>query len=86
MPTEVGDLTGRPSPARVSVRAVRMTLSNGSSLDYSNLYCPLELKFPPFGWERLVPGGMARAYDFRRFLRRKVTAAMICNSTWERCD
>src|SRR6185312_12584213 len=46
MPTSVGDLTGRPSPARVTVRAVRMTLSNANSLDYFNLYRPQELRFP----------------------------------------
>src|SRR5207253_4945346 len=38
MPTSVGDLTGRPSPALVIVRAVRITLSNANSLDYLNLY------------------------------------------------
>src|SRR5437763_14408585 len=46
IPTSVGDLTGRPSPARVTVRAVRMTLSNSNSLDYLNLYRPQELGFP----------------------------------------
>src|SRR3954465_9951913 len=45
MPTSAGDLTGRPSPARVTVSAVRMTLSNANSLDYLNLYWPQELKF-----------------------------------------
>jgi hypothetical protein len=45
MPTEVGDLTGRPSPARVTVRAVRITLSNANSLDYFHLYSQLEPKF-----------------------------------------
>src|SRR3954453_20064796 len=49
MPTSVGDLTGRPSPARVTVRAVRMTLSNSNSLDYLNLYRPQELGFPTAG-------------------------------------
>src|SRR6185295_3109772 len=45
MPTSVGDLTGRPSPARVTVRAVRITLSNSNSLDYIHLYRPQELRF-----------------------------------------
>ena len=47
MPTSVGDLAGRPSPARVTVSAVRMTLSNANSLDYFNLYGSQELKFQP---------------------------------------
>src|SRR5438034_6870103 len=45
MPTDVGDLTGRPSPALVTVRAVRITLSNANSLDYFSLYRPRDPKF-----------------------------------------
>src|SRR3954464_10657876 len=46
MPTSVGDLTGRPSPARVTVRAVRITLSNANSLDYFSLYGVQGLEVP----------------------------------------
>src|SRR6188768_3284716 len=49
MPTSVGDLTGRPSPARVTVRAVRMTLSNANSLNYLYLYSPVKQRFRPPG-------------------------------------
>src|SRR3954469_20646303 len=49
MPTSVGDLTGRPSPARGTVKAVRMTLSNANSMDYFNLYSPQEIRFPTPG-------------------------------------
>src|SRR5438477_7967608 len=46
IPTSVGDLTGRPSPARVTVRAVRMTLSNANSMNYLHLYWPMRQRFP----------------------------------------
>src|SRR6476469_7970188 len=73
MPTSVGDLTGRPSPARVIVRAVRMTLSNANSLDYLNLYgrqlpeVPTGRSLPPARWNGV-------AYGCKRFPRAKVTA------------
>src|SRR4029078_7596581 len=50
MPTSVGDLTGRPSPARVTVSAVRITLSNANSLDYLSLYRSQDPKFRPGTW------------------------------------
>src|SRR2546423_10703262 len=46
IPTSVGDLTGRPSPARVTVRAVRMTLSNANSMNYLHLYWPYAAEVP----------------------------------------
>src|SRR5688500_20294660 len=46
MPTSTAGLTGRPSPALVTVSAVRMTLSNSNSLNYGNLYCRSARKFP----------------------------------------
>src|SRR6202171_2212993 len=72
MPTSAGDLTGRPSPARVTVNAVRMTLSNANSLNYLNLYCPQEPKFRP-GRLGLPLRGRARAYSCKRFPTAKVT-------------
>src|SRR5689334_9213106 len=45
MPTSVGALTGRPSPARVTVRAVRITRSNANSLNYTYLYWPYSARF-----------------------------------------
>src|SRR5438045_7695292 len=72
MPTSVGDLTGRPSAARVTVRAVRMTLSNANSLDYFNLYCPRRPKFRP-GRDRPAASRNGEAYGCKRFLRGKVT-------------
>jgi hypothetical protein len=72
MPTDVGDLTGRPSPARVTVSAVRITLSNANSLSYLNLYRPQELKFRP-GRDGLKGPVVGRAYSCKRFRRAKVT-------------
>jgi len=71
-------LTGRPSPARVIVMAVRMTLSNANSLDYFNLYGPQEPKFHPAGLTPAAPryGG---AYGCKRFRRAKVTG--FCEET-----
>src|SRR5215210_2551944 len=72
IPTSVGDLTGRPSPARVTVRAVRITLSNANSLDYLNLYRPHELKFRS-GRAGPCRSAVRRAYGCKRFRRAKVT-------------
>src|SRR3990170_6799861 len=66
MPTSVGGLTGSPSPARVTVSAVRMTLSNANSLDYRYLYRPQKKRFPPPGRGKGGSCGMARAYSCRR--------------------
>src|SRR6266550_7695356 len=73
MPTSVGDLTGRPSPARVIVRAVRMTLSNSNSLDYFHLYSPQELRFPTAGLQPFATLRSGEAYSCKRFPRGKVT-------------
>src|SRR5689334_9863487 len=80
MPTSIGDLIGRPSPARVTVRAVRITRSNANSLNYTYLYWPYSTRFLP---GRMVPlqlygearrtvandSGIRKSPDFRRKLQ-----------------
>jgi hypothetical protein len=72
MPTELGDLTGKPSPALVTVRAVRITLSNANSLDYFHLYSQLDPRFRQ-ARAAAVTMGNRETYGCKRFHRVKVT-------------
>src|SRR5256885_14338255 len=72
MPTSEGDLTGKPSPARVTVRAVRITLSNANSLNYTYLYWPYSARFLSVaGASATVRSG--GTYSCKRFQQAKVT-------------